>query len=74
MAVEPAWMEKVTGVKRPYASAAFYVYSACVIFLFAILWPHLSEANMIKAGLVAMFWATMGFARYLREFSRSPRS
>ena len=71
--MEPAWMEKVTGVKRPYAGAAFYVYSAGVIFLSAILWP-LSLANMVKAGLVAMFWATMGLGRYLREVSRSPCS
>ncbi len=67
----PVWMEKVTGVKHPYAAAAFEVYFGAAVFLFVILWPHLSLTNMIRGACVAAFWVSMGIARYVREVSRS---
>ncbi len=65
------WFETVSGVKGDLAGAAAYWYVAGLVLLFAVVWPRLSLENLVRSGLIAGIWATMGFVRYLGVISRS---
>lgn len=60
-----SWMEKVTGVQGPLAGPALYAMVASLIFLLDLFWPGLSMRQLIRGGLIAGIWATLGFVRYL---------
>ena len=65
------WFETVSGVKGDLAGPAVYWYVAGLILVVAVIWPGLSLQNLVRSGLIAGIWATMGFVRYLGVMSRS---
>lgn len=68
---KPFWVEKITGVKRPYAVPTLEMYIGAVVFLLVIFWPHLSLTHMIRGACVAAFWVSLGIVGFVREMTRS---
>lgn len=70
MKQQPLWIERITGVKAPFAKAALYEFLAAFILLLDLFWPRLSLPSLIKGGLIAGLWSVMGIISYFVEMSR----
>ena len=64
-------VEQLVGVKPPFTQAAILEVVAGLIFMTALLWPHMSVTNLLKGLLLGGIWAVYGFISYLKTLRES---